>query len=463
MFSFFRKPKIESKVTGPGIGPQETRLLLNTLNDVRSRIASAISGGYDFADTLHNIYLDFGYPQSIDFFNYWNMYRRFGIAKNVCDLPVDITWIRLPEIESDDAQFMREFERLADATSLWIRLNAADKRQRVGRYAGIFMRVRDGKKPSEPIDGKLNGIGSIMQMIPLYEGQLSVLEVDNNPTSESYGLPKMYEFSGGAVGNRNEKIANSFSIHPDRIVIVSEDADNGGIYGVSALEAPYNSLMDLRKILGGGGEGFYKNAAQSIIFNLQDGSSAKANEALLNRFNEQYDEFAHNRFRRAMWTPGMDAKTLDSSLTNPKDFFFNSLYDVAASCKIPATILIGQQTGRLASSEDSRSFLSMVNSRRENFGTETVDAVIDWLISRGILPMARYEVVWDDLLALSKNEQLDNAVKMASINDAQFKSGGGAVFESTEIRETAGFDPMEEIEPGTELDFEMTGEDGQQE
>lgn len=450
MLSFFKKAKPEPQVNA-GMGPQEARLLLNTLNDVRSRIAQAISGGYDFADTIHNIYLDFGYPQSLDFYNYYNMYRRFGIAKNVCDLPVDITWMRTPEVKSDNAQFVREFERMADALSLWIRLAAIDKRQRIGRYAGMFMRVRDNKKPSEPIDGRLNGIGSIMQMVPLYEGQLDVVEVDQDPMSDRYGLPKMYEYSGGAVGNRNDRIANSFSIHPDRIVIISEDADNGGIYGVSALEAPYNSLMDLRKILGGGGEGFYKNAAQSILFNLTDTSSAKANQALLDRFSEQYDEFAHNRFRRAMWTPGMDAKTLDSTLVNPKDFFFNSLYDVAASSKIPATILIGQQTGRLASSEDSRSFLSMMNSRRANFGTESVNAVIDWFILRGILPAARYSVEWDDLLALSKNEQLDNASKMAAINDSQFKSGGNVPFTGDEIREAAGFEAIEEVDPGTEL------------
>lgn len=449
MFSFFRKAKPESTVNA-GTGPQEARLLLNTLNDVRSRIAQAISGGYDFADTMHNIYLDFGYSQNLDFFNYWNMYRRFGIAKNVCDLPVDITWMRQPEVKSDNEQFVREFERVADQLSFWIRLSAIDKRQRVGRYAGMFMRVRDGKKPSDPIDGRLNGIGAIMQMVPLYEGQLEVLETDNDPMSERYGLPRMYEFNGGSVGNRNDKIASSFSIHPDRIVIISEDADNGGIYGMSSLEAPYNSLMDLRKILGGGGEGFYKNSAQSIVFDLKDGASAKANETLLNRFNEQYDDFARNRARRAIWTPGMEAKTLQSDLVNPKDFFFNSLYDVAASCKIPATVLIGQQTGRLASSEDSRSFLSMINSRRENFGTESINALIDWFIRFGVLPMAQYEVEWDDLLALSQNEQLDNAQKMAAINDAQFKSGGSVPFDGSEIRETAGFEPLEEIAPGSE-------------
>lgn len=465
MFSFFRKPKVEPKVnSNGGIGPQEAQLLINTLNDVRSRIASAISGGYDFADTLHNIYLDFGYPQNLSFFNYWNMYRRFGIAKNVCELPVDTTWMKIPTIESSNAQFLAEFKRLADSLSFWIRLHALDKRQRVGRYAGMFMRVRDGLPPDQPIDTMLNGPGAIMQMVPLYEGQLDVLDTDNNPMSETYGLPTMYQFNGGSVGNRNDKLSSAFSIHPDRIIVIAEGADNGGIYGVSALEACYNSLMDLRKILGGGGEGFYKNAAQSIVFDVRDGSSQLVTEDRLKLFNEQYDEFAHNRARRAMWTPGMDAKTLESDLMSPKDFFFNCLYDVAASSKIAATILIGQQTGRLASDEDSRAFLSMVNSRCENFGTEIINAFIDWFMARGVLPKAEYEVEWADLLALSQSEQLDNAAKMASINDAQFKSGGTVPFEGSEIREMAGFDPMEDIEDiGTEFDDTGTEfDDGQE-
>lgn len=453
MFSFFRKPKPEvAQKTEKGIGPEEALFLLNTINTFRSRIQRAVSGGYDFADTLHNIYLDFGYPQEIDFYQYWNMYRRFGLAKTVCDLPVDLTWLRRPEIESDNAQFIREFKRLANMVSFWIRIHAVDRRQRVGRYAGMFMRIRDGQTPNKPIAGMLNGIGSIMQMIPLYEGQLDVNTIDNDPRSETYGMPTMYELNSSNAGNRNEKLGSSFSIHPDRVVIISEDADNGGIYGISSLEAPYNSLIDIRKILGGGGEGFYKNSAQSILFNLQDGASAKANEDLLKRFNEQYDEFSHNRFRRAMWTPGMDAKTLESNLISPKEFFFNSLYDVAASSKIPATVLIGQQTGRLASNEDLRSFLSMINSRREIFGTESINAMIDWFMRWGVLPMAEYEVEWDDMLALSKNEQLDNANKMADINDKQFRSGGSIAFTGEEIREVAGYEPMEEVEPGSELE-----------
>jgi hypothetical protein len=239
------------------------------------------------------------------------------------------------------------------------------------------------------------------------------------------------------------------------LIIASEGADDGSIYGIPELEAPYNSLMDLRKIMGAGGEGFYKNAAKDVIFNLQDGAGATQNKALLDAFNEEYDDWASNRSRRSLWTPGMEAKTLDANLANPKEFFFNSLYDVAAATKTAATIIIGQQTGRMASEEDSKSHLSSMKSRQENFLTELVEKSIDWMIKWGVLPSSEYEIEWDDLLAISDEQKLVGVDKMADINQKQFLSGGGPVFEDTEMREAAGFDPDELPEDdGEDIDDE---------
>lgn len=424
---------------------------------IRERVASAVSGGYDYADTLHNIYLDFGYPQKLQFSNYWNMYRRFGIAKNVIELPVDITWMSTPEIESN-TKFAAAFDELTKQTKFWHRLKGLDTRQRVGRYAGMFMRVRDNKPPHEPLEGTFPG--GLIQMIPVYEGQLSVLETNQDVMSDEYGNPSMYLYSTGSVGSRNEKQNVAVNIHPSRMVVAAEDADDGTIYGMSALEAPYNSLLDLRKIIGSGGEGFYKNAAQSIIFKLMDAASATENRELLDKLSENHDDFIRNRARRSMWTPGLEPSVLNSSLADPKEFFMAALNDVAAASKIPATILIGQQTGRLASDEDSKAFLSTINSRRENFVTEMITNIINWLIKYGMLPSADFEVVWDDLLEMSDAEKLASAEKMTNINKNQFASGGIVPFTENEIREQAGYKEMEEVpEEGEEMGDEFADDE----
>ena len=421
---------------------------------MRKRLASAISGTYDNADTLHNIYLDYGYPTELQFSNYWNMFRRFGIAKNVVELPVDTCWISHPEIDGSD-KFNTAFESLSERIKFWHRMKGLDNRQRVGRYAGMFMRAKDGKRPEEPLEGTLGGELALVEIMPLYESQLQVLTVDDDVTSESYGMPTMYEFNGSAEGSRNEKISNNFNIHPSRLVLASEGADDGGIYGISSLEAPYNSLMDLRKIMGAGGEGFYKNASKDVVFELKDASSAMQNRELLKEFNDNYDDWAANRSRRSIWTPGLEAKTLDSNLVNPKEFFFNCLYDVSAATKTAATIIIGQQTGRMASTEDTSQYLTMNQSRRENFLTELVESQIDWFIRYGILPASEYTVTWDDLLASSDKEQLSNAKEMTLINKQSFDSGGDQIFTGEEVREAAGYEGSTEEFDDDDLSEEL--------
>jgi len=83
-----------------------------SLRDLRESTTNALTGGYDFADPLHNIYSDFGYPFTLTFFNLWNMYRRFGMARAVCNIPPDFTWSDLPEIDGGET-FNSQLEELA--------------------------------------------------------------------------------------------------------------------------------------------------------------------------------------------------------------------------------------------------------------------------------------------------------------------------------------------------------------
>ena len=146
----------------------------------------------------------------------------------------------------------------------------------------------------------------------------------------------------------------------------------------------------------------------------------------------------------------MDVDVLSAQLPNSDPFFNAAINDVAAGSKIPATILTGQQTGRLASDEDSANYLAVVQSRRENFMTDMIMNVFAWLIKWGILPASDIELEWDDLLARSDEDKLNNAEKMSTINEKQFKSGGSVPFSGEEIREAAGYEAEEEELPGGE-------------
>lgn len=411
-------------------------------NAQRERMSAAISGGYDYADTLHNIFLDYGYPAALQFSNFWNMYRRFGVARRAVDLFPEQTWKEVPEVEAQQS-LLGDIEQLINK-GLWSRLEAVDKRQRVGRYGGLFMRVRDNKKPSEPLDGTLAGINSLVDMLPLYESQLKVMETDTEPTSESYGQPIMYQFKGAADGSRSDDTPSTFSIHHTRVIPFAEGADDGSIYGTPALECIYNSLMDLRKILGAGGEGFYRNASQSVMFDLKDPKASSAFTTELSKFNDNFDDFTQNRMRRGMWTPGLEATALESNLISSKDFVDSTIKDIAAGSGYPSSVLIGNQTGTMAGDQDTKIFLSQVQSRRTNWASRMTRSVIDWCMLWGVLQTAEYELEWPDAMAPSTEQRLDNATKMGAVNQTQFMSGGAVPFTGDEIRESAGFEVSEE-------------------
>jgi len=421
---------------------------INSNSERSNLFANIQGGGYDHADALHNVYCDFGYPGELDFFNFWNMFRRFGVAGAVINIPPNLSWLSPPMVKGSD-QFDKELTLLIKSTNLWNRLKGLDKRQRVGEYAGLFVQVKDGKKPEEPVEN-LGGVGSISNLKPIYEGQLDVLKTEQDVTKEGYGQPSMYQFQPGSVGSKNPDENSTINIHPSRIIIAAEGADDGSIYGISALENIFNDLMDLRKISGAGGEGFYQNTRSAPMIEVDDKfqtPKGKAKEEL----EQQIDDFL-GKWQKKFVSKGMKFVYPNIKLDNPKDFAENSWNNISAGSGISSSELRGSQTGVLAGDKDNKSTMLMVQSRRENFLTEMVTDFIDWCILHKVLPSSPYEVEWDDMTASSDSDKLDLADKMASVNEKSFKSGLGTVFSEDEMREIAGHDPETFEEPNESLE-----------
>jgi hypothetical protein len=137
----------------------------------------------------------------------------------------------------------------------------------------------------------------------------------------------------------------------------------------------------------------------------------------------------------------MNPSPLNSTLVSSDPHFDAAMSDIAAGSHIPATILIGRQTGVLASKEDSRLFLTRANSRRENYQTELVLSVLEWMQRWGILAAGSIGLEWEDLLTLSDAERLANAGLMADINQKQYLAGGEIAFSGVQIQQAAGYEP----------------------
>lgn len=417
--------------------------------------------GYFPQETKHNHYKDFGYPVALTFQNFYDMYRRNGVGNAGVDKTIGKVWQGFPfllEKERDGSQkgstketpLEKDIRQRFSDLRIWQRLREADRRSMVGAYSGVILRLADNRRFNEPVDRVPGGLQGLAEVIPAWEGQLKVSQWDTNETSETYGQPLMFQFIEAEVqeNTTGQTNARSFDVHPDRVIIWSED---GSIHGSSALEPGYNDLITIEKVIGAGGEGFWKNAKSAPV--LQVDKEAKLVEMarvmgvkvedLLDKMNAQVEDWQKG-FDKLLMVQGMEAKTLGITLPSPEHFFAIALQSFAASIEIPLKILIGSQTGERASTEDAREWAQTCMSRRTSQVVPNIMDLINRLERYGILPEKDWFISWQDLTEPTKAEKFDRALKMAETN--QKMGGSTIVFTDDEIRDAVDLEPLSDEE-----------------
>jgi hypothetical protein len=412
-----------------------------------------------FPAAKHNHYVDFGYPEHLAFDNFYGMFSRNGLARAGVEKTILKTWQDAPfllEKERDGSQKGKADETTVEADirrrfadlRIWQHMAEADRRGMVGGYGALILRVGDNQNFDRPVDRVGGGLDGLIEVIPAWEGQLTVAEWESDQRAENYGHPAMYQFNEANV-DPNQRNNRNFRIHPDRVVIWSKD---GTVHCRSALEPGYNDLITLEKISGAGGEGFWKNAKSAPVFEVdkeaQIDQMARAMgiavEDLVDKMNEQVEDWQKG-FDKLLMLQGMQAKTLGVVLPSPEHFFAIALQGFAASLSIPLKILVGSQTGERASTEDANEWSQTIMSRRTSVVVPNVMALVNRLERFGILPERDWHLDWTDLTEASMAEKIDRANKMADTNQ-KMKDSGEFVFTPEEIREVVDMEPLSDAE-----------------
>lgn len=403
---------------------------------------------------------DYGYPAEVTFEMLYQMHKRNGLARAGNEIPPELCWKTTPRIfegkEAPDkpTTWEQQLADVFDRHSLFKALYAADRRQRVGQYGALIVQIAgtaeqaDWSKPLDKITAD-----NIVRLIPCYEEQLKPDQWEQDRSSIRFGLPTAYQYNERAVGNSNQtKPAQPATVHWSRVIVVAEGADDGTIYGSPANEAGFNDLLTLELISGAGGQGFWKNAAGKLHFDLD--ATAQPTAADIDAQKAMIEEFATGLDKHLV-TGGLKSNVLNFDLADPEPFHRVALQQYAASVRIPVNRLIGSVTGVLAGDKDDAAFLQAMQSRRLNVCVHFVNKMVDWLIAHGVVPaVQRYTVEFDDLLAPSEDAKLTLGEKMARIN--QINTLGGAVFSAEEIRQVCGHTgpAPDDIEPDELTDTE---------
>lgn len=404
---------------------------------------------------------DYGYPEHLGFDNYYAMFCRGGIARAGVMRHVEKSWETNPWIvegeegdkpRTDWSEWELTIARLCRELQLWGRLSAADWRNRVGRYAGLYLTFGDGLTPDQPVT---HG-AKLIKVKPLFESQLEPSAWNDDPASPEYGQPSMYQLKQSSADQG--PVGQTLQIHPDRVHIIAEGADDDSIYGTPALEPGFNSLLDIEKIRGAGGEGFWKAARGA--WSLEGEADAQQLATMLGVPQDQVAEALNDTaadfaagMDKLLMLGGMTAKSLTFTVPDPQKFFDIAAADFAASVSCPLPILLGQQISQRSSDENAREWQQTIMSRRRQFLGPNIESLVRHLMRLGTLPARdRFYVAWDDLTDATATDKLDNAKSMSETNRNNAMGGLQPSFTENEIREAAGLDADASLDGGLGYD-----------
>lgn len=418
----------------------------NMIANAARRLESVFPGYFPTAK--HNHPKDFGWPTTVDFPALHYMYSRNGLAKAGVDKTVLKTWQTNPELweteKPDETTLEAEIRKRFADLRLWQAFAEADRRSLVGGYAGVIIRYRDSKRFHEPVDKVRGGLDGIAEVIPAWAGQLEVADWNTDDQSEDYGKPKMFRFNEAAV-SVTQGANRAFMIHPDRVLVWSGD---GTVHCRSALEPGYNDLLDAEKVKGAGGEGFYKSASGRQVLEMDKeanlatmaAASGVTPDKLGEQINDQVADFTSG-FDKMLMLQGMVAKPLTVTLPSPEHFFAAPVQSFAASINIPVKILIGNQTGERASTEDAADWALSNTARRENSTKPLINQFVQRLEAVGILPQRDWIINWADLTDATLETKIARAERMAKINAGALDP----LFTGDEIRGVVGYEPINAV------------------
>lgn len=412
------------------------------------------------------LYEEFGYPDEVGFDDFYRAYKRNAVARAAVRRMVDNCWQDTPKIyEGEEKRDKAKKDTAWDKQTnkffkkLWKQIKGADRRNLVGNYSALLIQLKDGKPWSEEVDKatvKRLGDKALVRLIPVWEAQLDVSAWDDNPESETFGLPKMYSFTEMSVGSDVGRPARIVQVHPSRVFILSEGADDGSLDGESMLEGGFNKLLDAEKVSGGSAEGYLKNASRQINFNFSEKTNfsqlAKALGVTEGNLGDAMDDQVkrlNSSTDSAVIMQAGDASVLAVAAADPEPTWRTIINEFCATIPIPVKILIGMQTGERASTEDMKDWAKTGNARRNGFLSDVVEGIVRWFIALELLaPPANDElyVEWSDLLAPGDAEKLDAMSKMADIADKTQKAFGRSAVSENEVREAGGLEPDPELD-----------------
>jgi len=385
--------------------------------------------GYQYG-TDRNLYQVLGYKRDVGYKDFWESYRRFGIAHRIISAMPKATWgdgFSLAEDEDteNDTEFEKKWTCVARSTNIVHYFERADRIAGIGQYGLLLIGLNDGKKLKDAVvpksirtDGPDNGI---LYLRPISENNAEIREAEQSKSSPRFGRPISYNITVKAGDTSLE--AGTLEVHHSRVIHIAENLDEDEVFGTPRLRPVYNLLFDLAKVTGATAEVYWKGAYRGMHVDVDPewalGDIDTSRSEVLSELKANLEEYDHGQTR---WirTQGVKVTPLVGEIPNPKHAAGVIIQMISGTTSIPTRILIGSERGELASTQDEVNWNTRIEERRGQFAEPSiVRTFVDRLIEWGILPeVDDYTVVWPSLFKLDDKEK---AQQGRFISDALFR------------------------------------------
>jgi hypothetical protein len=360
--------------------------------------------------TDRDVYQALGYPTTLRYEDFATRYLRQDIAKAIINRPVEATWRGPVEIIETDDEKVTGLEKAWQEMSMALSLKSAfvrlDKLASLGRWGTLLLGFDDASSSNDMAKPVGTGRHELLYVKPLSENSAKINSWEEDASSERYGLPLIYDVStyspmsqvtvSGSAG-----MSRQIQVHCSRMIHVPGELLESEIEGTPVLQAVYNRLIDLEKLVGASAEMFWRGARPGYHGKVAEGYTLT--ESTKAELQSQIDEYENN-LRRILVNEGLDLSPLAMQVADPMNHLEIQIQMISACTGIPKRILVGSERGELASSEDKSSWLETIQARREDYAeTQIIRPFIARCVQYGALPKAKksYTVDWSDIFAAS--------------------------------------------------------------
>ena len=379
--------------------------------------------------------LQYPHERDLDFDAYLVRYARQGAASGLVDKPVTDTWQTFPhildeegdptdrtdsrtEFESDVKTFFDNARQVDLRTSPQRRISTVDTLATLGEYALIVVGLADDKSISEPIEEDAvaeMGLEGVTYLEAVPQDRIE-MELVQDMDDRRYGRPDQYLIDNDGMDTR---------VHASRCIHVTEGEFIDPLRGMPFYKPIINRLVDIDKILGASAEGYWRAGYPGYVIRPPEDVTGQVmqfsdSSGLAREISEWTEDF-----KKTIATTG-EVDMLGSNITSPAQHMEEQWKAIAAAKDFPQSVLVGNETGERATTEDSKMWAQKIASRRNSYaGPAILRPLIELLWFAGAISDpegGEFRITWQPL---DEPDEAERANIAASKSKAIASLSGG--------------------------------------